>query len=134
MASSSSSLLPSSPLPSSSASAPDSPPLKLHASSPLTYPHFGSAVPITVWNIDTNTCHTFNEDPPEYITLSHSYKDGTDDSRLEFITNVAKKHGVRYVWLDSYCMGETQDEVSRSVESMFKYYQGAEFCCLWLGT
>ncbi|KAH9243345.1 hypothetical protein K456DRAFT_1804872, partial [Colletotrichum gloeosporioides 23] len=45
-----------------------------------------------------------------------------------------KKHGVRYVWLDSYCMGETQDEVSRSVESMFKYYQGAEFCCLWLGT
>ncbi|KAF3804813.1 hypothetical protein GCG54_00004082 [Colletotrichum gloeosporioides] len=136
MASSSSSLLPSPPLPSSSASAPDSPSLILHASSPPTYPHFGSAVPIILWNIDTNTCHTFNEDPPEYITLSHSHEEDTEEDietlRLDFITYVAKEHCISYAWLDPHCMGQTQDEISRSVESMFKYYQGARFCCVWL--
>ncbi|KAK2734735.1 vegetative incompatibility protein het-e-1 [Colletotrichum kahawae] len=138
MASSSSSLLSSSPLTTSPSptSPPDSPRLALPAPSPPTFPHFGSAVPIILWDIRDNAFHTFNEDPPEYITLSHGYKEDAEenieDLRLDFITFVAKEHCISHVWLDPHCMGQTQDEISRSVESMFKYYQGARFCCVWL--
>ncbi|KAF1975941.1 hypothetical protein BU23DRAFT_631202 [Bimuria novae-zelandiae CBS 107.79] len=86
-----------------------------------------------------------------YLILSHtwetyeiSYKDycGIDDLRLKAgpqvekilrTCDVATRKGYRYAWIDTCCIDKSSSaELTKAINSMFKYDPGADFaCCRW---
>lgn len=89
--------------------------------------------------------------PPPYAILSHtwgedheevSYRDVLD-GRLDAperrpvkvggCCERAKEDGYRYVWLDSCCIDKTNSvELQEAINSMFRWYQGAPVCYVFL--
>ncbi|KAK4160895.1 hypothetical protein QBC43DRAFT_303488 [Cladorrhinum sp. PSN259] len=93
------------------------------------------------------------EDAPPYAILSHTW--GTDReeptmqdieegishsqakksgwSKLDRCCRQAREDGLRYAWIDTCCIDKTnQVELSEAINSMFKWYQHAVVCYVYL--
>lgn len=93
---------------------------------------------------------TFDDNPaPLYAILSHTwtpgqeitYKDlvegtGTNKSgyaKLRFCSERAAADGLEYFWVDTCCIDKTtSDELSTAINSMFRWYQRAARCYVYL--
>ncbi|KAK0644374.1 hypothetical protein B0T16DRAFT_460436 [Cercophora newfieldiana] len=87
---------------------------------------------------------------PEYAILSHTWGadteevtfrdvvDGTGErktgwEKLKFCAGQAKRDGLRYFWVDTCCIDKSDNnELSRSINSMFRWYQNAARCYVYL--
>jgi hypothetical protein len=85
---------------------------------------------------------------PQYAILSHTwedeevtYEDMVEGSgrnkagyeKIKFCAEQAAIDGLRYFWVDSCCIKKSSDsELSESLNSMFRWYQGAEKCYVYL--
>jgi hypothetical protein len=89
------------------------------------------------------------DDAPPYSILSHTwvegqeitYQDlmagiGTEKSgytKIQFCVDKAAEDGVQYSWVDTCCIDKsTSDELSTAINSMFRWYQKAEKCYVFL--
>jgi hypothetical protein len=90
-----------------------------------------------------------NEIPP-YAVLSHKWGDESEEvtfedisdgsgqrkagfAKIKFCGEQAAKDGLRYFWVDSCCIKKSSDaELSESLNSMFRWYFGAEKCYVYL--
>jgi ankyrin repeat protein len=91
-----------------------------------------------------------NDDVPPYAILSHTwfstdeeptYEDLVNSSghkkpgyrKIEFCATQAESDGLKYFWVDTCCIKKTSDaELSESINSMFKWYQKAARCYVYL--
>ncbi|EPE06925.1 kinesin light chain 1 [Ophiostoma piceae UAMH 11346] len=87
---------------------------------------------------------------PPYAILSHTWGLASDEvtyddmkngngqtkagyAKLEFCAKQAKRDGLRFFWVDTCCIDKTnQSELSRSIVSMFRWYQRASRCYVYL--
>ena len=100
---------------------------------------------------DTFSFNTFSEPTiPPYAILSHTwgsdseevtFKDiadrtGSDKAgyqKLRFCGNQAKAHGLRYFWADTCCIDKSNEkELTTAINSMFRWYQNAARCYVYL--
>ncbi|KAF2128223.1 HET-domain-containing protein [Dothidotthia symphoricarpi CBS 119687] len=92
------------------------------------------------------------KDVPFYAILSHTwgadgqevtFNDLTDDTssythkegyrKLEFCQQQAAQDGLSYFWIDTCCIDKSSStELHRSLNSMFRWYQGAARCYVYL--
>ena len=87
---------------------------------------------------------------PQYAVLSHTWGDesqevtfedmmggsGLDkvgDEKIKFCGDQAARDGLQYFWVDSCCINKSSDsELSESLNSMFRWYQRATKCYVYL--
>jgi hypothetical protein len=87
---------------------------------------------------------------PSYAILSHTWgRDGTEITyrdiiqgkgndkagyrKLEFCANQAKAEGLHYIWIDTCCIDKSNSsEVQKAINSMFRWYQNAKVCYVYL--
>jgi hypothetical protein len=103
-------------------------------------------------SFDSFEISTFDDDHlPAYAILSHVWA-GTEEvsyhelleggsalkekrgyRKLQFCGERAKEDGLSYFWIDTCCINKaTSDELSTAINSMFRYYQRAEQCYVFL--
>ena len=93
---------------------------------------------------------TYNtDDLPPYAILSHTWiedgevtyeellagtgKDKAGYAKIRFCGERAAQDGLDYFWVDTCCISKsTSDEVSTSINSMFRWYQRASKCYVYL--
>ncbi|KAH8799115.1 kinesin light chain 1 [Xylogone sp. PMI_703] len=93
---------------------------------------------------------SFNDDNlPPYAILSHTWtegqevtygelvsgigKDKTGYAKIRFCVDKAAEDGLQYSWVDTCCIDKsTSDEVSTAINSMFRWYQRAIKCYVYL--
>jgi Heterokaryon incompatibility protein (HET) len=93
---------------------------------------------------------SFNDDgPPPYAILSHTWtegqevtynellagtgKDKTGYAKIRFCGGRAAADGLQYFWVDTCCIDKsTSDELSTAINSMFRWYQRASKCYVYL--
>ncbi|KAF2740903.1 HET-domain-containing protein [Polyplosphaeria fusca] len=91
---------------------------------------------------------TFTDEIPPYAILSHTWDNGevTYDelvagtgrnkagyAKIHFCVNKAAKDGLEYSWVDTCCINKvTSDELSTAINSMFRWYQRATKCYVYL--
>ena len=94
---------------------------------------------------------TFSENAiPSYAILSHTWGrddeeitfedliDGTGGNKegyqkLQFCGNQAKADGLHYFWVDTCCIDKSNStELNRAINSMFRWYQNAARCYVYL--
>lgn len=90
-----------------------------------------------------------NESPPRYAILSHTWNDGQEVtyqellagtgkdkegySKIEFCVNRAAQDGIEYSWVDTCCIDKsTNNELSTAINSMFRWYERAAKCYVYL--
>jgi hypothetical protein len=91
-----------------------------------------------------------NEDnPPRYAILSHTWSEGqevtyeelvastgrdkTGYEKILFCINRAAEDGFEYSWVDTCCIDKSShQELQTAINSMFRWYQGAEKCYVYL--
>ena len=91
-----------------------------------------------------------NRDIPEYAILSHTWgadgeevthedlMNGTGKgkpgySKIKFCVEQAHRDGLRYSWIDTCCINKADfTELSKSINSMFKWYSKATRCYVYL--
>lgn len=61
-------------------------------------------------------------------------KNGTSGyQKLQFCQDWAKLDGLRYIWIDSFCIDKTNAvELQRAINSMFRWYKQATICYAYL--
>lgn len=87
---------------------------------------------------------------PPYAILSHTWESDAQEVRLsdisgriahtkkgyrkiDFCQRQAAKDGLRYIWVDSCCINQDSEvELNRSINSMFRWYRDAEKCYVYL--
>ncbi|KAI4598752.1 hypothetical protein KJ359_002644 [Pestalotiopsis sp. 9143b] len=88
---------------------------------------------------------------PPYAILSHTWGQGDDDEvlfrdivektgkhklgyqKILFCGQQAKRDGLDYSWVDTCCIDKTSSaELSEAINSMFKWYQNAQRCYVYL--
>jgi hypothetical protein len=89
-------------------------------------------------------------DIPRYAILSHTW--GSDDEEVKFMDlvrgtgkaklgwqkirfceNQAKRDGLKYFWVDTCCIDKSSSaEISEAINSMFRWYQNASRCYVYL--
>jgi hypothetical protein len=87
---------------------------------------------------------------PPYAILSHTWGDASQEATFEdmiqgscknkagykkirFCGEQAARDGLQYFWVDSCCIKKSSDsELSESINSMFRWYQRAEKCYVYL--
>lgn len=86
---------------------------------------------------------------PRYAILSHTWDEkgevtfqdmnGTDAKnkngydKIKRCCLTAKANGFQYVWIDTCCIDKTSSaELSEAINSMYRWYQGAEICYTYL--
>jgi hypothetical protein len=91
----------------------------------------------------------FGDQIPPYAILSHtwqeeevSFQDWADQSsasrkkgykKIFDTCQLAKKHGHDYVWVDTNCIDKSSSsELTEAINSMFKWYQRAQVCYVYL--
>jgi hypothetical protein len=90
------------------------------------------------------------QDVPEYAILSHTWGpdteevtfrnvvDGTGEhksgwNKIRFCADQARRDGLTYFWVDTCCINKSDlNELSRSINSMFRWYQHAAQCYVYL--
>ena len=87
-----------------------------------------------------------NDNSPPYAILSHTwiqgeevtYDDlmvgrGKDNNKLRFCAQQTKRDGLDYFWVDTCCINKsTVQELSTAINSMFRWYQHASVCYVYL--
>jgi hypothetical protein len=90
-----------------------------------------------------------DDDTPPYAILSHTWtegqevtynelvagtgKDKTGYAKICFCVDRAAKDGLQYSWVDTCCINKsTSDELNTIINSMFRYYQRARKCYVYL--
>ena len=103
---------------------------------------------------DTEFSHTReyvgHDTIPPYAILSHTWgsdyeevtfediRNGTGGSKLgyaklRFCGGQAKRDGLQYFWVDTCCIDKSSStELSEAINSMFRWYQGASRCYVYL--
>ncbi|KAF2167426.1 hypothetical protein M409DRAFT_36539 [Zasmidium cellare ATCC 36951] len=80
--------------------------------------------------------HTWG--PPEHEVLYQDVLDGSalakDGFRkIRLCADQAKQEGLEHIWVDTCCINKHNSvELSEAINSMFKWYQKAEVCYVWL--
>ncbi|KAI4940771.1 hypothetical protein J4E91_011258 [Alternaria rosae] len=92
---------------------------------------------------------------PPYAILSHTWKEGQEVTfadlkdldnavdvnaqhkegyrKIRFCAQQAKRDGLDYFWFDTCCIDKTNNtELSRAINSMFRWYQNAKRCYVFL--
>jgi hypothetical protein len=102
--------------------------------------------------IDTKTLalkEFFGNQIPPYAILSHtwheeevSFQDWADQSlasqkkghkKILDVCGLAQKHGHDYMWVDTNCIDKSSSaELTEAINSMFKWYQSAQVCYVYL--
>ncbi|KAK5157600.1 hypothetical protein LTS14_004365, partial [Recurvomyces mirabilis] len=90
------------------------------------------------------------DDLPPYAILSHRWLTETDEptfedltrhrahdklgyQKLRFCAGRARRDGLRHFWVDTCCIDKlNKAELSRSINSMFRWYQNAATCYVYL--
>ncbi|KAF2633271.1 kinesin light chain 1 [Macroventuria anomochaeta] len=93
---------------------------------------------------------SFNDDDPSpYAILSHTWTEGQEVTYNELVTGAGKDKagyakirfcseraaadGLEYFWVDTCCIDKsTSDELSTAINSMFRWYQRASKCYVYL--
>jgi hypothetical protein len=93
---------------------------------------------------------SFTDDkPPPYAILSHTWtesrevtyselvsgtgKEKTGYSKIRFCADRAAQDGLQYSWVDTCCINKsTVQELQTAINSMFRWYQGACKCYVYL--
>jgi hypothetical protein len=93
---------------------------------------------------------SFNDDnPPLYAILSHTWVEGQEVTyndlvdgtgkeksgynKIRFCSDKAATDGYNYVWVDTCCINKSDSqELSTAINSMFRWYQGAAICYVYL--
>ncbi|OCK74319.1 kinesin light chain 1, partial [Lepidopterella palustris CBS 459.81] len=90
-----------------------------------------------------------NDDPPPYAILSHTWTEGQEVTynelvagtgkdkagydKIRFCMDRAAEDGLEYSWVDTCCIDKsTSDELSTAINSMFRWYQRATKCYVYL--
>ena len=91
-----------------------------------------------------------NDAIPSYAILSHRWKDDSQEvtfddmaegtgqgkagyEKIKFCGEQAARDGLQYFWVDTCCIKKSSDaELSESLNSMFRWYQRAEKCYVYL--
>ncbi|KAJ4330285.1 hypothetical protein N0V87_010130 [Didymella glomerata] len=90
-----------------------------------------------------------SDQPPPYAILSHTWADGqevtyrelvsgagkdkTGYAKIRFCSERAAADGLEYCWVDTCCIDKsTSDELSTTINSMFRWYQRASKCYVYL--
>src|SRR5436190_2025421 len=92
----------------------------------------------------------FGDDIPQYAILSHTWGADTDEVTFEDMTNgtgknkpgyekirfcgeQARQDGLQYFWIDTCCINKKNyAELSRTINSMFRWYRNATRCYVYL--
>jgi hypothetical protein len=92
----------------------------------------------------------FDDEVPEYAILSHTWGHSDDEvtyqdlqndtarnkkgyNKLLFCGNQALKDGLQYFWVDTCCINKhSSAELSEAINSMFRWYQRANKCYVYL--
>ncbi|CAO2657745.1 Nn.00g038710.m01.CDS01 [Neocucurbitaria sp. VM-36] len=92
----------------------------------------------------------FNNDAPKYAILSHTWEEEeilfhdinniTHSTRnklgfkkVQGACSLARSHGYQWIWIDTYCIDKSNSaELTEAINSMFRYYQEAEVCYVYL--
>ena len=90
----------------------------------------------------------FEDNIPEYAILSHrwgaeevTFKDLTDGTskfktgydKIHFCGEQARRNGLEYFWVDTCCIDKSSSaELSEAINSMFRWYQKAARCYVYL--
>ena len=89
------------------------------------------------------------DDLPPYAILSHTWTDGEEVTydelvagtgkskagyaKIRFCRERAAQDGLQYFWVDTCCINKsTSDELSTAINSMFRWYQRATRCYVYL--
>jgi hypothetical protein len=92
---------------------------------------------------------SFNDDPPSYAILSHTWTEGQEVTYNELVTGTGKEKtgyakiqfcskraatdGLEYFWVDTCCIDKsTSNELNTAINSMFRWYQRASKCYVYL--
>ncbi|KAH7074681.1 heterokaryon incompatibility protein-domain-containing protein [Paraphoma chrysanthemicola] len=90
-----------------------------------------------------------NQGIPPYAILSHTWDDGEEvtfldftngkgknkkgHKKIQFCGEQAERDGLRYFWVDTCCIDKSNSvELSEAINSMFRWYQGAVKCYVYL--
>lgn len=93
--------------------------------------------------------YSFNDHPPPYAILSHTWtedqeviyddiiagtgKEKAGYNKLRFCGERAAQDGLHYFWVDTCCINKrSEPEVSEAINSMFRWYQHAARCYVFL--
>jgi Heterokaryon incompatibility protein (HET) len=93
----------------------------------------------------------FSESVPPYAILSHTWGTGEDDEvtfqdikdgtgndkpgfqKLRFCSSQTKDDDLRYFWVDTCCINKSDlNELTTAINSMFRWYQNAARCYVYL--
>jgi hypothetical protein len=90
----------------------------------------------------------FEDDIPKYAILSHrwgaeevTFRDLTDGTskvkagyvKIQFCGEQARRDGLEYFWVDTCCIDKSSSaELSEAINSMFRWYQKAARCYVYL--
>lgn len=103
-------------------------------------------------NVDTfQFAEFFYQTPPPYAILSHTWGDDSEEvsysnvlaghlespetrpAKVSGCCDQARADGYDYVWIDTCCIDKTNSvELHEAINSMFKWYQGAAICYVYL--
>ena len=96
------------------------------------------------------TTNVLDRDLPRYAILSHTWGDDSEEvsyrdlvegsgqnkvgyHKIQFCAEQAARDGLRYFWVDSYCIKKLSDpELSEAINSIFRWYRGAAKCYMYL--
>ncbi|KAJ4301473.1 hypothetical protein N0V90_003565 [Kalmusia sp. IMI 367209] len=90
-----------------------------------------------------------DDNPPPYAILSHTWEEGQEVTynelvagtgndkngyaKLQFCSRNAVADSLRYFWVDSCCINKSNSqELSTAINSMFRWYQRASVCYVYL--
>jgi Heterokaryon incompatibility protein (HET) len=90
-----------------------------------------------------------NDEIPPYAILSHTWKEGeeitfndlTDGTgegkagydKIRFCAEQAIRDGLQYFWVDTCCIDKSNSvELQEAINSMFRWYQNAAKCYVYL--
>ncbi|KPI35174.1 Vegetative incompatibility protein HET-E-1 [Cyphellophora attinorum] len=74
------------------------------------------------------------EDEVTFADINNrTYRDKAGYSKVLFCARQAKQNGLDYCWVDTCCIDRSNStELNRAIQSMFRWYQNAAFCYIYL--
>ena len=81
--------------------------------------------------------HTWEKDEEEEVTFTDMVKGSGKNKRgyiqIKFCKEQAVRSGLRFFWVDTCCINKSSDsELTEAIKSMFRWYQRATDCCIYL--